>query len=110
MSQEAVFRARNSRVSNMVVGRIFSRGSTRVFSKIFVGGQSGEICFFPLATTKTTLFFGSFQNPGWGLAPSSDAHGVEDVSTFDNLLNTPFEIRLLDKSTEHSVFLINIVP
>jgi len=41
----------------MGVGRIFPKEGTKRFSKIFlVEAKTGEICFFPLETKKTTLF------------------------------------------------------
>jgi len=46
------------RFIGMGVGKIFSegRGARGDFTKIFQGAKSGEICFFPLDTKKTTLF------------------------------------------------------
>ena len=44
-------------VVSMGVGRIFSRGATRDFFKIFVGGlKNGEICIFLFKAKKTTIF------------------------------------------------------
>ena len=41
---------------SMGVERTFSKGALGDFSKIFLGGvKSGEICFFPLETKKTTF-------------------------------------------------------
>jgi len=41
----------------MGVGRIFPGGLLENCSKKFLGGsKSGEICFFPLETKKTTFF------------------------------------------------------
>jgi len=56
-----------TRVSGMDIGRIFSRGGgKRGFFQNFSarGGKSGEICFFPLETAKTTFLCCNFQNPG----------------------------------------------
>ena len=48
----------------MGVGKIFSRRGTRGFFQNFSRGtKSGEICFFPLKTKKTTFFCYEFQNP-----------------------------------------------
>jgi len=52
-----------TRVSGMDIGRIFSRGGgKRVFFQNFSarGGKSGEICFFPLETAKTTFLCCNF--------------------------------------------------
>jgi len=40
----------------MGVGRVFPGGALGNFSKIFQGGKSEEICFFPYETKKTTSF------------------------------------------------------
>jgi len=73
MMVQVLFRL--SCVEFMGVGRIFSKGGTTgIFYQNFSGvAKSGEICFFPIETNKTT-FFGEFQNPG-GLASPSDADG-----------------------------------
>ena len=56
----------------MGVGRFFPGGPLVDFSKMFPGGaKSGEICFFPLKTIKTTLFWWKFQSPEEG---QTDAH------------------------------------
>jgi len=52
----------------------FQGGATRGFFKIFWGGKSSEICFFPLETKKTTFLCCNFQNPGGAKAPPSDTH------------------------------------
>jgi len=42
-----------------------SEGAREDFSNIFLGeGKSGEICFFPLETTKTTFFAKMFKIQG----------------------------------------------
>jgi len=47
------------------VGRILQRGPLGDFSKFFAGGaKSGEICFFPLITKKTTFFAKNFKIQG----------------------------------------------
>jgi len=64
----------------MGVGRIFSRGALEYFSKNFLWvAKSGEICFFPLETKKTTLFCCNFQNPGVVLPLPSDAHATKYI-------------------------------
>jgi len=63
----------------MGVGRIFSREAHGDFSKIFPGvAKSGEICFFPLETKKTTFFAEIFQIQE-GLSPTSDANACSAV-------------------------------
>ena len=67
---------RLSCVEFMRVGRIFSKGGPRGdFFEIFLrGAKSGEICFYPLETKKTTFFgeifkikvaFPPFRRPWW---------------------------------------------
>ena len=62
----------------MGVGKILSRGATKGFFQNFCrGDQSGEICFFPLETKKTTFFCWIFKFQGEPLAfpdPPSDTH------------------------------------
>jgi len=63
-----------------LASKAFSRGATRVFfQNISRGTKSGEICFFPLETKKTTLFVENFkiQEGPWYPASLSDAHVVE---------------------------------
>jgi len=43
---------------------IFHGGPLGDFSKIFLGVKSGEICFFPLETKKTTFFGKVFKIQG----------------------------------------------
>jgi len=40
----------------MGIGRIFPGGALGDFSKIFLGGKSGEICFFHSTLRKQSLF------------------------------------------------------
>ena len=74
--------------------RYFSGKITRGFFQYFSrGGKSGEICFFPLKTKKTTLFCWKCQNPGGKVpsAPSSDAHARED-DYFERLQSDPGQV------------------
>jgi len=65
----------------MGVGRIFSRGDTRwFFQNFYRGAKSGEICFFPLETKKTTFFAKMFKIQGGQGPPAhlpSDVHAVQ---------------------------------
>jgi len=55
----------------MVVGRIFPGGVTTGFFQNFPGdGKSGEICFFPLKTKKTTFFAKKFKIQGGKSSPA----------------------------------------
>ena len=55
----------------MSVGRILSRGALVDFFKSFPSvSKSGEICFLPLKTKKTSFFAEIF----WFLPPPSDTH------------------------------------
>ena len=59
------------------VGFFPGGGALRDFSKIFLGwAKSGEICFFPLKTKKTTFFNNNFKIQGASKAPwpPSEAH------------------------------------
>ena len=63
-------RWRRDWLESWAIGRFFPGATTGDFSKIFPGGaKSGEICFLPIETEKTTLFFWNFQNPGGAKAP-----------------------------------------
>ena len=68
----------------MGVGRIFPGGALVDFSKRFSlrGGKSGEICFLPLETKKTTFFaeiinfLPPFRHPGpWEPPPAPPGRG-----------------------------------
>ena len=62
--------------ATMGVGRIFSRGGTcGFFQNLSMGAKSGEICFFPLETKKTTFFCWNFQNPRGGQDPPAPFGG-----------------------------------
>ena len=54
----------------VVVGRIFCGAHEEIFPKFFLrGGKNGEICFFPLETTKTTFFAEIFKIQGGSQGP-----------------------------------------
>jgi len=56
----------------MSVGRIFSKGGHQEnFSKLFLGGRSGEICFFPLETTQEFFLLKFSKSSGALALPAS---------------------------------------
>jgi len=68
---------------SMGVGRIFSRGTSRAYFQNFSrGGKSGEICFFPLKTKKTTFFAEHFKIQERGKPPTSDAYAYKIYQAF----------------------------
>ena len=65
----------------MGVWGIFPGEALGDFSKIFLeGAKTGEICFFPLKTKKTTFFCWEFKNPF--RRPPSDTHASSFCKIF----------------------------